>query len=105
MKPNDKEKKIVIIREGTLIGQDFRFFKWPGCCPPEEEYKGEKYQYRAKNSKMLFEAEEFNNGWICKRNGYGIKENYGNGAIHVSSKEGVVIIRKNDPLRRKVSEW
>ena len=86
--------KLVRIKEGARIGQDFHFGCWPDCCPPESEYAGEQYQYVAKNPEMRFVGYWDGQSWICKAPGYGNKDDYGNGAVHVFEKDGVEEIRE-----------
>lgn len=89
------------IKLGAPIFQDFHFGKWPNCLPPESEYEGEKYQYKAKDPDMVFEVEWKGRYWDCKADGYGMLRSrgeggeYGNGTIFVHEIDGVELVPSN----------
>ena len=93
------------IKIGAGIFQDHHFGKWPNCCPPAKEYKGEVYEYQARNPDMLFEVEWTGGHWDCRADGYGhLSSNgdtgeYGNGSIFVKDRDGVDIVGSNVKVR------
>ena len=88
------------IKSETIVFHDHHFGIWPECCPPESEYKGEKYQYLAKNPEMFFDVEWNGRWWDCKADGYGYLRSrgedgeYGNGSIMVNDFDGVELVRE-----------
>lgn len=68
------------IKIGTLISQDFMTFRWPHC-----KVAGAKSpaQWQVKNPDMKFDMEWNGRYWRCITEGFGAKNNYGNGAIFV----------------------
>ena len=88
----------VRIKEGSAIFQDRRFGKWPECCPPQSEYEGEEYQYRAKDPDMEFDGEWDGTRWDCKADGYGHMKlhgdpgEYGNGSIFALGLDSVEVL-------------
>ena len=95
----------VKIKPGSTIAQDHRFFSWPGCCPPSQEFDEEElYQYRTKYPDAEFIAEYQEDSfykpgyWVCRRDGYGMRPwvgergAYGNGSIIVSGTDSVEIV-------------
>lgn len=80
-----------VIKTGTTIGQDHRFFVWPQCAPPLDEYKNEKYKNLAKDVNMKFHVIWNKNIWTCIADGYGSNRSYGNGAIHIMDFNGVIL--------------
>lgn len=86
------------IKLGASLTHDHRCGYWPNCIPPYSEYKGEEYQYQAKDPNMVFSVEWNGRFWKCKADGYGhIKSRgdigeYGNGSILVSGFNNVEIL-------------
>ena len=88
----------VRIKEGSGVFQDHHFGKWPECCPPQSEYEGDEYQYRAKNPDMEFDGEWNGRWWNCVADGYGRLKRYGeegeygNGSIFVPGLDSVEVL-------------
>lgn len=84
----------VRIKKGSPIFHDFAFGKWPACKPPSDEYDNGAYEYITKFPDAFFDAEWTGKYWNCIRDGYGSKNNYGNGSIFVYEKDGVEILHQ-----------
>ena len=82
------------IRKGALVSQDHSAWEWPGCKPPQSEYLGKKYKFKARNPDMVFDIELKRDSWECTADGYGMLKGgeYGNGSVHVRALQGVEII-------------
>jgi len=59
------------IKVGTDVGQDFKYFKWPGVYPYAVD--------------VVFEVKKISDTRIsCKADGFGSEFNYGNGPIYMN---------------------
>lgn len=80
----------VRIKIGTIIYHDLGCFEWPMCKPPKSEFENDdEYVYRTKFPNAVFDYDGVSK---CIRSGYGQRGNYGNGVIHVSSVDDLVIV-------------
>lgn len=88
------------IKRGALVGQERRYFNWPGCIPPSKEYDLPiNFKYETKFPDAIFECEWNGEYWDCKRDGYGslkYSESYGNGSIFVFDFNGIEFLSIND---------
>jgi len=76
------------IQKNAIIDHDCRVLQWPTCFPPRSEYKEVPYKTEATDPDMVFDITEKKNeygvsSYECTAEGYGSKENYGNGSIYV----------------------
>jgi hypothetical protein len=79
---------LIKIKRGALISQDFRVGTWPACCPPRAEHNGERKQFTLYPDAVFIGEKSVSRGkvfWECKRAGYGLRHEYGNGQITVHS--------------------
>lgn len=87
------------IKIGSKISQDFSYFKWPNCFPPNSEYENNDYYYETKFPDAEFECEWYGKHWNCVKDGYGSlknSESYGNGSIFVLDYNGIEFSPFND---------
>ena len=76
------------IPAGTLVGQDFSFWRWPG------QYAGRVNDW--------FTAKDCGGTFILTASGFGEKGAYGNGAIHISKDHLIVMeIEKRSGVDRR----
>lgn len=82
-----------VIKKNAPAYQDFATFRWPNCLPPLSEYAGKEYERTTLEPKALFDIEwnELGQYWTCKREGYGVIGDYGNGSIMITLWTGVII--------------
>ena len=78
----------VRIKTGVLIGHDHEAFRWPYCKPPAGD--------RLLKPDAVFDGvfNKSNDTWVCRREGYGAKSFYGNGAIHVIGENNVTTVEE-----------
>ncbi len=86
------------IKPGAQVYQDHASGIWPWCKPPRHEFQGQRYEFKTQQPDAVFVGEKIVNRdrthWICRRDGYGNPEHYGNGAITVLDEQ-VQLITKN----------
>ncbi len=80
------------IKVGAKIYQDMYTFVWPGCNPPESEYKDVTYEHVTKNPNAVFDMTLYSSLNVeCRREGFGGKIEYGAGAIIVKIDDVEII--------------
>ena len=88
---------MVKINEGAKVSQDISFGAWPRCKPPLSEYIDEEYRCITKYPDAIFYAEKIRDklkaiSWHCTKEGYGGKEEYGNGCLIVWGENAVTML-------------